>query len=101
MVCQGEYTGKIPNLNSNTQDGSECLCQLSVQFETYNKDVYYSIRDSRVMGMLGFSTKMESSDTQGAKEINENKDMVLINKILTRDPTNLDLSDQERKIIVK
>jgi len=77
----------------------EDYCKIWLQFDNYGKDMYYSLRDSRIMKLLGFDSSMfmETDSDSNA----DNNDMVQINKILARDPTNLNLTDEEKKIIIK
>lgn len=63
--------------------------------------MYYSLRDSRIMALLGFEDPNIKKRTLETNTNNNNKDMVLINKILQRDPTNLDLSQEEKDTIIK
>lgn len=61
--------------------------------------MYYSVRDSRIMKELGFEERLSSEIDY--KEVADSNDLVQVNKILSRDPTNLNLTPEEKNIIIK
>ena len=94
MACMGEYNCKIPSDPKGTPK-----CSITIQFNTYACDMYYSLRDGDIMEYLGFQRKLDGSmDLEQAADSN---DLVQVNKILTRDPTNLNLTKPEKIIIIK
>jgi hypothetical protein len=61
--------------------------------------MYYSVRDSRIMKELGFEERL--TNELDYQDVADSNDLVQVNKILSRDPTNLNLTLEEKHIIIK
>lgn len=101
MVSMGEYCCRVIKQAPNPKKGIPELpkCTFVIQFDSYAAPMYYSVRDSRIMKELGFEERLSNKvDYQEAADSN---DLVQVNKILSRDPTNLNLTQQEKSVIIK
>lgn len=94
IVSMGEYFCRVPGDSKDIKN-----CSITLQFDTYSCPVFYSLRDGDIMELLGFERRLDNSIN--LDEAADSNDLVQVNKILARDPTNLVLTDSERTIIIK
>lgn len=94
ITCMGEYYCRVPGDSDKVKN-----CFITLQFDSYQCPMYYSLRDGDIMELLGFERRLDR--TIDLNEAADSNDLVQVNKILARDPTNLALTDAERAIIIK
>lgn len=93
-------TGMDPFLGSLDHLPHEQVCKIVVQFDSYSKDVFYSIRDKDMMALLQFPSAEEKKEKDKDKPLTT-EELVVVNSVLTRDPVDPPMTNNEKTLMVK
>ena len=95
-----QLTGMDPFLGSLRTLPSDKICKVLLQFDTYAKDVYYTVSDRDIMTLLQFPMHEDKKDKERDKPLTT-EELVIVNSVLARDPIDPSMTDEEKQLMVK
>lgn len=95
-----QFTGMDPFLGSFEQVPLDKTCKIIIQFDSYSKDVFYTIRDRDIMNLMKFPLLESKKDKEKEKPLNT-EELVIVNSVLSRDPVDPPMSENEKFLMVR
>lgn len=102
MTGTTQFVGRVDEIRRDSS-----LSKIEVQFDTYATEVFYTLKDEVLFGELLLTSTEEKdpekkgTNKQGLSGMATTEELVRVKTIIKRDPVNLELSDEEKKLILK
>lgn len=97
---ESQFTGMDPFLGTADQLLPDTVCKIVLQFDTYSRDVFYTIRDKDILALMRFPIPEDKKEKDKDKHLST-EELVTVNSVLSRDPVDPVMTEYEKHLMVK